>query len=149
MIVSKYLNYVTSSSFEQIEVFDMPCGRHLLLVFWQQHIRNQNIVNEPRNLQHHLFCENAACSSSDTSSACRPFSLHKGFITSIHTSMAGKCCGRPTTRWAYSIKHDLHSASLNTTNAAQMVFDTPLESFCKWTANARIQARLFLTLEVK
>ena len=33
--------------------------------------------------------------------------------------------GRPKTRWADSIKHDLNSADLDTTNAAQMVFDRP------------------------
>ena len=37
--------------------------------------------------------------------------------------------GRPKTRWGDSIKHDLHSADLNTTNAAQMVCDPP-----KWKA---------------
>ena len=31
----------------------------------------------------------------------------------------------PKTRWAASIKHDLHSAGLNNTDAAQMVFDRP------------------------
>ena len=31
--------------------------------------------------------------------------------------------GPPKTRWADSINHDLHSASLDTTNAAQMVCD--------------------------
>ena len=33
--------------------------------------------------------------------------------------------GRPKTRWANSIKHGLHSAGLDTINAAQMVFDRP------------------------
>ena len=33
--------------------------------------------------------------------------------------------GRPKTRWADSIKHDLNSAGLNTTNTAQMIFDRP------------------------
>ena len=32
---------------------------------------------------------------------------------------------RPTSRWADSIKHDFHSAGLDTTNAARMVFDRP------------------------
>ena len=33
--------------------------------------------------------------------------------------------GRPKTRWADSIKHDIHSVGLNNTDAAQMVFDRP------------------------
>ena len=33
--------------------------------------------------------------------------------------------GRHKTRWAESIKHDLHSAGLDTINAAQMVYDRP------------------------
>ena len=33
--------------------------------------------------------------------------------------------GRPKTRWADSIKHDLNSAGLDTTNSAQMVFHRP------------------------
>ena len=33
--------------------------------------------------------------------------------------------GRPKTRWADSIKHDLNYAGLDTTNAAHMVFDRP------------------------
>ena len=33
--------------------------------------------------------------------------------------------GRPKTKWADSIKHDLNFAGLNITNAAQMVFDQP------------------------
>ena len=31
----------------------------------------------------------------------------------------------PKTRWADSVKHDLHSAGLDTINAAQMVYDRP------------------------
>ena len=40
--------------------------------------------------------------------------------------MAGKDPkAAPKTRWADSIKHDLHSVGLNNTDAAQMVFDRP------------------------
>ena len=33
--------------------------------------------------------------------------------------------GRPKTRWADSITHDIHSVGLNNIDAAQMVFDRP------------------------
>ena len=53
-----------------------------------------------------------------------PPSLYEKSITQI--SMAGKDPNAaPKTRWADSIKHDLHSAGLNNTDAAQMVFDRP------------------------
>ena len=48
--------------------------------------------------------------------------LLPGFIISTETFMAGKNKrGHPKTRWADSIKHDLHSAILITTNAAQSI----------------------------
>ena len=49
-------------------------------------------------------------------------SLHD-FIPNIHGWK--RPSRRPTTRWPDSIKHDLNSAGLDTTNAAQMVFDRP------------------------
>ena len=39
--------------------------------------------------------------------------------------MAGDLEAAPKTRCADSIKHDLNSAGLDTTNATQMVFDRP------------------------
>ena len=48
------------------------------------------------------------------------------FIPNIHGWKRPR--GRLKTRWADSIKHDLHSAGLNNTDAAQMVFDRPQSS---------------------
>ena len=60
--------------------------------------------------------------------------------------MAGKDPkAAPKTRWADSIKHDLHSAGLNNTDAAQMVFDRPQWKaivICLRTADAGTRARL-------
>ena len=57
-------------------------------------------------------------------STCHPPSLYQ---PNIHGWKRPR--GRPETRWADSIKHDLDSADLNTINAAQTVFDRP-----KWKA---------------
>ena len=55
-----------------------------------------------------------------------PPSLYEKSMTLTQISMAGKDPkAAPKTRWADSIKHDLHSAGLNNTDAAQMVFDRP------------------------
>ena len=55
-----------------------------------------------------------------------PHSLYEKSMTLTQISMAGKDPkAAPKTRWADSIKHDLHSAGLNNTDAAQMVFDRP------------------------
>ena len=52
--------------------------------------------------------------------------LYEKSMTLTQISMAGKYPkAAPKTRWADSIKHDLHSAGLNNTDAAQMVFDRP------------------------
>ena len=50
-----------------------------------------------------------------------------GFNPNIHGWKRQR--GRPKTRWADSIKHEHHSAGLDTINAAHMVFDRP-----KWKA---------------
>ena len=47
----------------------------------------------------------------------------KSGTANIHGWKRPRC--RPKTRWADSIKHDLNSAGLDITNAAQMVFDRP------------------------
>ena len=55
-----------------------------------------------------------------------PPSLYENYMTLAQISMAGKDLkAAPKTRWADSIKHVLHSAGLNNTDAAQMVFDRP------------------------
>ena len=57
---------------------------------------------------------------------CILLPVRKVYMTLTQISMAGKDPkAAPKTRWADSIKHDLHSAGLNNTDAAQMVFDQP------------------------
>ena len=106
------------------DVFDMRCQRRLLRVFW--HISTSATiasVNAPSNQLHHLFYDNAAYAGLDISTACHPLSLLEESMTLIHGWKRPR--GRPKTRWADSIKHDLNSAGFDTTNAAQMVFDRP------------------------
>ena len=53
-----------------------------------------------------------------------PPSLYEKSMILTQISMAGKDPKAASkTRWADSIRHDLHSAGLNNTDAAQMVFD--------------------------
>ena len=82
-------------------------------------------VNAQSNQLHHLSYDNAAYAGLDISTACHPPSLLEeyNFNPNIHGWKRPR--GRPKTRWADSIKHDLNSAGLDTTNAAQMVFDRP------------------------
>ena len=102
-------------------------------------------VNAPSNQPHHPSYVNAACAGSDISAACHPPSLYDRRVFDFNPNIHGwkRPRGCPTTRWADSIKHDLHSVGLDTINAAQMVFDRPpVEVLCLRTANARTRARL-------
>ena len=106
--------------------FDMRCQRRLLRVFWQQHISNHSIRERTKQ---------PTASSILRQRRLRWFGhLHRMpsslparrvyyFNTNIHGWKRPR--GRPKTTWADSIKHDLNSAGLDTTNAAQMVFDRP------------------------
>ena len=97
-----------------------------MCVFWQQHISNQSIrerTNQPaassllrqRRLSWfgHLLR--------------MPSSLPVRRVFDFNPDIQGwkRPRGRAKTRWADSIKHDLHSAGLDTTKSAQMVFDRP------------------------
>ena len=110
----------------RLDVFDMRCQRHLLRVFWQQHVSNRNIRERTKQ--------------STASSLLRqrrlrwfghlhrmPSSLPVRRVYDFNPNIHGwkRPIGRPKTRWADSIKPDLHSASLDTSNAAHMVFDRP------------------------
>ena len=104
--------------------FDMRCQRRLLRVFWQQHISNHTIRERTKQ---------PTASSILRQRRLRWFGhLHRmpsslparrvyDFNPNIHGWKRPR--GRPKTTWADSIKHDLNSAGLDTTNAAQMVFD--------------------------
>ena len=110
----------------RLDVFDMRCQRRLLRVFWQQHVSNQSISERTKQ---------PTSSSLLRQRRLRWFGyLHRmpsslpvrrvfDFNPNIHGWKRPR--GRPKTRWADSNKHDLHSAGLDTTNAAQMVYDIP------------------------
>ena len=81
-------------------------------------------VNAPSYQQHHTSFDNAACGGSDISNVCHlPVRRVFDFNTNIHGWKRPR--GRPKTRWADSNKHYLHYAGLNTSNAAQIVYDRP------------------------
>ena len=104
----------------------MRCQRRILRVFWQQHISNRSIrerTNQPttssllRRRRPRRFGHLHRWPSS------LPVRRVVGFNPNNHGWKRPR--GRPTTNWVNSIKHDLHSAGLNTINAAQMVYDRP------------------------
>ena len=126
----------------RLDVFDMRCQRRLLRVFWQQRVSNQSIRERTKQ---------PTASSLLRQRRLRWFGhLHRmpsslpvrrvfDFNPNIHGWKRPR--GRPKTRWADSIKHDLHSAGLDTINAAQMVYDRPQwKAFVLRTANARTRA---------
>ena len=104
----------------------MRCQRRLLSVFWQQHVSNQSIRERTKQ---------PTSSSLLRQRRLRWFGhLHRmpsslpvrrvfDFNPNIHGWKIPR--GRPKTRWADSINHDLHSAGLDTINAAQMDYDRP------------------------
>ena len=110
----------------RLDVFDMRCQRRLLRVFWQQHVSNQSIRERTRQ---------PTASSLLRQRRLRWFGhLHRmpsslpvrrvfDFNPTIHGWKRPR--GRPKTRWADSVKHDLHSAGLDSINAAQLVYDRP------------------------
>ena len=106
--------------------FDMRCQRRLLRVFWQQHIGNHSIRERTKQptassilRQRRLRWFGHLHRMPSSLSARRVYD----FTPNIHGWKRPR--GRPKTTWADSIKHDLNSAGLDTTNAAQMVFDRP------------------------
>ena len=119
----------------RLDVFDMRCQRRLLRVFWQQHISNQTIrerTKRPtassllRQRRMRWFVHLHPMLSS------LPVRRVIDFNPNIHGWKRPR--GRPKTRWADSIKHDINSAGLDTINAAQIVFDRhkwPLFADCQ------------------
>ena len=108
----------------RLDVFNMCCQRRLMRVFWQQHTSNRSIRK---------------CTKQPTTSPLvrqrrlrwfghlhrMPSSLPLRRVYDFNPNIHGweRPISRPKTTWADSIKHDLNSAGLDTTNAAQMVFD--------------------------
>ena len=110
----------------RLDVFDMRCQRRLLRVFWQQYISTHSIrerTKQPtasyvlRQRRLRWFGRIRRMPSS------LPVRRVFDFNQNIHGWKRPR--GRPETRWADSIKHDLHSADLYTTNAAQVVLYRP------------------------
>ena len=114
----------TLADCRRLDVFDMRCQRCLLHVLWQQHISNRSIREltkeptassllrqRPLRWYGHLLRMPSSL----------PVKRVYDFNPNIHGWKSPR--GHPKTRWADSIKHDLYSARLDTTHAAQMVFD--------------------------
>ena len=126
----------------RLDVFDRRCQRRLLRVFWQQHVSSQSIrerTKQPtassllrqRRLRWFGYLHRMPSS--------RP--VRRVFDFSPNTHGWTRPRGRPKTRWADSVKHDIHTAGLDSINAAQMVYDRPpVEGLCLRTANARTRA---------
>ena len=89
----------------RLEEFDMRCQMRLLLVFWQKHVNNQSISERTKQ--------------PTASSLLRQRRLR--WFAHLHRmpSMVGR------DQEAAPKPDDLHSAGLNSINAAQMVYDRP------------------------
>ena len=127
---------ITLADRRRIDVFDMRCQRHLLRVFWQQHIRNQSTRERTKQPTASSFLRQRRLrwfGHLHRMPSSLPVRRVFDFNPNIHGWKIPR--GSPKTRWADSIKHDLHSAGLDTINAPQMVFDRP--KFCLRTANRR------------
>ena len=116
----------TLADHRRLDVFDIRCQRRLLRVFWQQHISNHSISERTKQLsassllrQHRLRWIGHLHRMPSSLPARRVYDFNQN----IHCWKRHR--GRRKTRWADSIKHDLNSAGLDITNAAQMVFDRP------------------------
>ena len=109
----------------RLDVFDMRCQRRLLRVFWQQHISNHSIRERKQPTASSLLRQ--CCLRWFGHLHRMPSSLPARRVYDLNPNIHGwkRPRGRPKTTWADSIKHDLNSAGLDTTNAAQMVFDRP------------------------
>ena len=110
----------------RLDVFGMRCQRRLLGVFWQQHVSNQSIRERTK--------QTTSSSLRRQRRLCWFGHLHRmpsslpvrrvfDFNHNIHGWKIQR--GRPKTRWADSVKHDLHYAGLDSINAAHMVYDIP------------------------
>ena len=106
------------------DVFDMRCQRRLLRVFWRQHISSHSICERSKQpTASSLLRQRRLRWSGHLNSM--PSSLPVRRVFDFNPNIHGwkRPRGRPKTRWADSIKHDLHSAGLDTTNAAHMVYE--------------------------
>ena len=103
----------------RLDVFDMRCQRRLLRVFWQQHVSNQSIRERTK--------QPTASSLLRQRRHRMPSSLPVRRVFDFNPNIHGwkRPIGHTKTRCADSVKHDLHSAGLDSINAAQMVYDRP------------------------
>ena len=110
----------------RLDVFDMRCQRRLLRVFWQQHVSNQSIRERTRQPTASSLLRQRRLrwfGHLHRMPSCLPVRRVFDFNPTIHGWKRPR--GRPKTRWADSVKHDLHSAGLDSINAAQLVNDRP------------------------
>ena len=115
----------------RLDVFDMRCQRRLLRVFWQQHI------------SHHSTSERTKQPTASSLLWQRrlrwfghlhrmPSSLTARRVYDFNPNIHGwkRPRGRPKTRWADSIKHDLNSACLDNHQCCpDGIWPTPVEAF--------------------
>ena len=95
-------------------------------MFWQQHVSNQSIRERTKQ---------PTASSLLRQRRLRwfghlhrmPSSLPVRRVFDFNPNIHGwkRTRGRPKTRWADSVKHDLHSAGIDSINATQLVYDRP------------------------
>ena len=125
-----------------ISMFGVRCQWRFLRVFWQQHVSNKSIRERTKQ---------PTASSLLRQRRLRwfghihrmPSSLPVRTVFDFNPNIHGwkRPRGRPKIRWADSVKHDLHSAGLDSINATQMVYDRhPVEGLYLRTANARTRA---------
>ena len=116
----------TLANRRRLDVFDMRCQRRRLRVCWQQHISNHSIRERTRQPTASSLLRQRRLrwyGHLHRMSSSLPARRVTDFNPNIHCWKRPR--GRPKTGWADSIKHDLNFAGLDTTNAAQMVFDRP------------------------
>ena len=110
----------------RLDVFDMRYQRCLIREFRQQHTSNRNIherTKQPTESYFHTTTRLRWFGHLLRMTSSLPVRSVYDFIPDIHGWKRPR--GRPKTILADSIKLDLRSAGLDTTNAAQMVFDRP------------------------
>ena len=110
----------------RLDVFDMRCQRRLRCVFWQQHISNQSIRERTKQpTASSLLQQRRLRWFGHIHRMPSPLPVRRVFDFNPNIHGWKRPRGRPKTRLADSIKHDLHSAGLDSINAALMVYEGP------------------------
>ena len=109
-----------------LDVFDMRCQRRLMRVFWQQHVSNQSIRERTKQpTASSLLRQHRLRWLGHLHRTPSPLPVRRVFYFNPNIHGWKRPRGRPKTRWADSIKHDLHSAGLDVINAARWSMTDP------------------------